>query len=239
MTAELSIVVLCYKSGKSVIPFVEKLRTAVEGVTQNWEIVLVGNYKKGDTADETPRIVAEIAATDSRLKALTLEKQGWMGWDARTGLAAATGETIALIDGDNQMPPEDVVRVYQKLHEGNYDAVSTFRTKRGDGFARVVQSLGYNMVFSLLFPGTGLSDINAKPKIIRRALFDKLQLTADGWFLDAEIVIQLRRHKAKLAEIPAVFLAAQDRKSFVRLGAIWEFVINLIRARIREFFVSR
>lgn len=200
---------------------------------------LVGNYNQGDTKDETPAVVRSLAEADPRIKAITLVKQGWMGWDARTGLAAATGQNIALIDGDNQMPPEDVLRVYQKLMEGSYDAATTYRTRRGDGLARVVQSLGYNAIFSALFPGTGLRDVNAKPKIIRRAMFDKLKLAADDWFLDAEIVIQLRRHKARIGQIPAIFLASAGRGSFVRLSAVWEFVVNLIKARIREFGVRQ
>lgn len=238
MVTGLSVVVLCYKSGKNVVPFVERLLNSIDPVIQNWEIVLVGNYNKGDTEDDTPRVVREIAARDKRIKAVTLEKKGWMGWDARTGMAEATGETIALIDGDNQMPPEDVIRVYQKLQDGHYDVVSTYRIWRGDGILRYVQSGVYNLIFSLLFPGTGLSDINAKPKIIRRDFFDKLRLTANDWFLDAEMIIQLRRHKARMAEIPTVFLVANERESFVRASTIWEFVINLIRARFREFFIA-
>lgn len=235
MSAELSIVVLCYKAGKDIVPFVDRLRKAITHVVPNWEMILVGNYNQGDTQDETPAIVRSLAQDDPRIKAITMVKQGWMGWDARTGLAAATGKNIALIDGDNQMPPEDVLRVYQKLLEGSYDAVTTYRIQRGDGIARRVQSLGYNAIFAALFPGTGLKDVNAKPKIIRRAMFDKLHLSADDWFLDAEIAIQLRRHKARIGQIPTVFLTSNGRDSFVRINAVWEFVVNLAKARLREF----
>lgn len=237
MTPDISAVVLCYKAREGIIPFVERLKRALGTATENYEIILVGNYNKGDTTDTTPAVVRALAESDHHIKAITLEKRGWMGWDARSGLEAATGQTIALIDGDNQMPPEDVLRVYRKLVDDNVDIVTTYRKKRADGIGRVFQSLGYNLIYSMLFPGSGVSDVNSKPKILRRELFDKLRLTSDDWFLDAEIIIQIRRHKARIAEIPTVFLQSEERGSFVSLSTILEFVANLTRARIREFFI--
>tara|TARA_B100001964_G_C14022009_1_gene504320 strand:+ start:24 stop:125 length:102 start_codon:yes stop_codon:yes gene_type:complete len=31
-----------------------------------------------------------------------------MGWDAISGIKAASGDVVALIDGDGQMPPNDI-----------------------------------------------------------------------------------------------------------------------------------
>ncbi|MBI5519087.1 MAG: glycosyltransferase family 2 protein [Desulfovibrio sp.] len=235
MTPELSVVVLCYKARETAIDFVARLKDALSAVTSDWELVLVGNYNKGDTTDTTPEVVRKLAAEDSRVVAVTLEKQGWMGWDARTGLERARGRYIAFIDGDNQMPPEDVVRVFTTLRESDYDMVTTYRVQRGDGPFRMFQSLGYNLIFNCLFPGSGVRDVNSKPKIFRRELFDKLKLTSDDWFLDAEIVIQVRRLKARVGQIPTVFRSSEARSSMVKLTAIWEFVKNLLRARLREF----
>ena len=35
-----------------------------------------------------------------------------MGWDLRSGLDAATGDVIVLIDGDSQNPVDDVLKLY-------------------------------------------------------------------------------------------------------------------------------
>lgn len=238
MTPDLSVVVLCYKSGKDIIPFSQRMVSLLEQTGATWELVLVGNYNRGDTNDQTPAIVRKIAEQDPRIKAITLVKEGWMGWDARTGLNAATGKAIALIDGDNQMPPEDVLRVYEHMTGNNLDLVTTFRKRRGDGLGRIIQSFGYNMVFRCLFPGVGVTDVNSKPKLLRRELFDKLALTSNDWFLDSEILVQVRRHKARIGEIPTVFLQSESRRSFVRLSSILEFLVNLLRTRWREFFIK-
>ncbi len=235
MPPHISVVILCYKAKEQARPFAAKVVGLVESITSNWEIILVGNYNADDSTDTTPEVVREIAASDSRIRALTLVKEGMMGWDARTGLDAATGDIICIIDGDEQMPPEDILRVYDKLTSEHLDVVSTYRADRRDGMLRSLNSSVYNWVFRVLFPGLAARDINSKPKIFTRAFFDKLQLESDDWFLDAEIMIQVRRHKAAFGEIPTVFHEAKNRPSFVRLNAITEFVKNLVRARLKEF----
>lgn len=237
MKPSLSVVVLCYKAGESITPFVGQMISAIEQAHVNFELVLVGNYNRGDTEDSTPRVVRALAAADPRVKAVTLEKQGWMGWDARSGMGAANGEVIVLIDGDNQMPPEDVAQVYARMQDSRADIVTTYRVTRGDGIYRRIQSYGYNLIFRVLFPGIAARDVNSKPKLIRRELFDKFTLISDDWFIDAEIMIQARRYRAHIEEIPTVFLPVVGRRSFVKLSAVWEFVANLTRARIREFFI--
>lgn len=230
----LSVVVLCYKSGHGAPKFCAQVIDTLNRIMDDWEVVLVGNYHEGKD-DPTPVVLRNLAATDNRIKTLTLVKQGMMGWDARMGLEAATGQALALIDGDFQMPPEDIASVYRVLIEEGCDIAMTYRAVRKDGLLRIINSRIYNLVFRLLFPGYGVRDVNSKPKVMTRSLYERMRLTADDWFLDAEIIIQARRMGARLGQIPTVFLASMDRRSFVRPDALLQFARNLIKARFREF----
>ena len=158
-----------------------------------------------------------------------------MGWDARSGLRAATGRYVALIDGDEQVPADEVRVVYEVMSQGGLDLVTTFRCERGDGLWRIFNSWAYNMVFRILFPGLNLRDVNSKPKIFTREFLDRLDLRSDDWFLDAEICIQARRLGARIRQVPTVFLRPTHRKSFVGPRAVVEFLWNLLRARFHEF----
>ena len=40
-----------------------------------------------------------------------------MGWDMRSGLAAATGAYLIVIDGDAQNPIDDVLRMYRRMKD--------------------------------------------------------------------------------------------------------------------------
>ena len=233
----ISVVILCYKAGQTIPAFVAAVCAAMDRLGCDYELVLVGNHNRGDTVDQTPAVVRWLAAGNPRIIPLTLEKRGMMGWDARQGLAVATGDVIALIDGDNQMPPEDLEHVCRKLLDEDLDLAMTCRAVRKDGFVRRINSRLYNLVFQTLFPGYPVRDVNSKPKAMTREFFDALRLTADGWFLDAEIIIQARRRRARLGQIETVFLQG-DRKSFVRPDAVLEFVRSLLAARLREFFIQ-
>lgn len=236
MPPDLSVVILCYRTGESARRFVREVVATLDDEVGHWEIVLVGNYLENDAEDITPHVVRELAARDPRIKAVAEVKRGMMGWDVRQGLAAASGKAIAFIDGDGQMPADDLVRVYKTLRAGDFDMVKTFRAERHDGLARRVNSLAYNLIYRALFPGFRVRDVNSKPKIFTREFLERLTLSSDDWFLDAEIMIQARRLHCRLREIPTTFRDLEDRESFVRPGHIIEFVRNLAAARVKEFF---
>lgn len=231
MLPALSVVILCYRSGQKIRRYVQEVIEELEKVLPSrWEIILVGNYLEG-VGDETPEVVREIARQDSRIKGITLVKQGMMGWDARIGLKEAGGATIALIDGDGQIAAGDLIRVYKKLKAEDLDLVKTYRFKRYDGLKRRLISWLYNLTFNILFPGRPVRDVNAKPKILRREAYERLELKSNDWFLDAEIMIESRRLKFRIAELPAIFYPSRYRPSLVKGEAILEFVKNMVRAR--------
>ncbi|MFA4872440.1 MAG: glycosyltransferase family 2 protein [Patescibacteria group bacterium] len=235
LTSELSIVILCYRAGDAVRDFISRtIVILAEGGIPDYELVLVGNFMEG-SGDRTPRIVAELAATYPKVVYLAEPKQGMMGWDMRKGLEKARGAYLAVIDGDGQMPIADLVKVYTKIKNERLDMVKTYRLQRGDSILRKTISFIYNLFFHALFPGLNVRDINAKPKIFTRAVYERMWLESNDWFIDAEIMIEARRLHLRIGEIPTVFLGLTGRRSFVKMRAINEFLINLIRYRIREF----
>lgn len=234
---EISVVILCYQEGKRIKSFVRNTVFLLEKMSFIWELVLVANYWNNQK-DDTPAEAGKIAAGRENIKIVSLPKQGGMGWDARQGMKAASGNYICLIDGDGQMPAENIVRVYEKIKNEGWDLVTTYRTERGDSALRKINSYAYNFVFRLFFPHVRVKDANSKPKIFTKETFSRMKLTSDDWFLDAEMLIQCARMKLRIEEIPVTFDKCVSRKSFVRIDAIFEFIRNLIRARIKEFFIK-
>ncbi len=236
-TPEISVVVLAYRSAETIMGFVESLVGSLEKENLRWEIILVGNYFEGK-GDRTPEVITNIAAREARIKVVTEIKKGMMGWDMKTGLQAATGKSLAVIDGDGQMPSEDVVRVYQLMKENGLDLAKTYRAKRNDGSYRKLISAVYNILFKIMFPGIKASDINSKPKIMTRKFYEKINLESNGWFIDAEIMILARRFNLKIGEVETVFHSMDSRPSFVKPLSILEFLFNLLVYRIREFLAK-
>ena len=155
-----------------------------------------------------------------------------MGWDMRSGLEAATGRHIAVIDGDGQMPMSDVIKVYRVLQVGKYDLVKTFRAQRQDGWYRRTISGFYNFLFRLLYPAAHVfRDINSKPKVMTRDAYQKIQLVSNDWFTDAEIMIEALKHDLSVGEVSTVFYKNERRGTFVPFSALYEFLSNLIYYR--------
>lgn len=235
---KLSVVVLAYRSAETISSFVDSLISCLEADEPEWELVLVGNYFE-DSGDQTPLVVADLAKSNPRIRAVAQVKQGMMGWDMKSGLEAASGKVIAVIDGDGQMPAQDVIRVYKKLQEGDLDLAKTFRVQRDDGAYRKIISAVYNVIFQGLFPGLNSRDINSKPKVMTRSAYARMDLQSDGWFIDAEIMIQARRMKLKLGEVETVFHNIDSRASFVKPLSILEFLANLVWYRVLEFLPKK
>jgi len=231
---ELSVVVLGYRSGESLRGFAATVVEALSGFDASWEIVMVANFWPG-SGDATPEVARSLAADDPRLRTVAAAKRGGMGWDMRSGFDAARGRFVAVIDGDGQMPGRDVVRVFDAVRESGADLGKTYRVRRDDGVLRKVLSTGYNAVFRVLFPGLRAHDVNSKPKLLRREVLERMALESDDWFVDAEILIAARRLDLAIVEVPTEFARLDTRPSFVRLGAVLEFLRNLARYRLREW----
>lgn len=229
---ELSIIILCYRSEEGIIPFSQKVKEVVSKLTDSFEIILVGNYIEGSD-DRTKDIVEDLAAKDPVFKTICKPKQGMMGWDMREGLAMTTGDYLCVIDGDGQFPVESIAGCYQHIKTGKYGLVKTYREKRNDGLQRKFISMVYNLIFKVLFPKVNGNDINSKPKMFSRAVYDKMNLTSDDWFIDAEIMIKASQMDIEFYEFPIEFLELEGRQSFVNISTIFEFIRNLISFRLK------
>jgi len=235
MAPELSVVVLCYRSGGDARSFAERIRKALLAAgIDDYQLVLVGNYIAG-SGDTTPDVVQELAAADPRIVCSAVVKQGMMGWDLRSGLALAAGQYLAVIDGDGQVLIEDLVRIYRLLREQGLDLAMTYRKQRGDGFKRKLFSLVFNGLFHLPFPALPGCDINGTPTSLTRAAFERMTLQSTNWFIDAEIMIQARALGIRVGETETEFLGLTGRRSFIKLAAVVEFLHKLLLYRIREF----
>ena len=234
---EISVVVLCYKAGKDIIKFIDCIYSRGCERKIEFEIILVANYWPKEN-DITPEIVNRYALNKINCLVVSLPKRGMMGWDMRSGLEKASGRVIVVIDGDTQFEPNLVFWVYDKLRTDNLDLCKTYRVDREDGIYRKLISSIFNYFFMLLFPVKKYKkeyrDINSKPKAFLSSAYRKMDLKADDWFIDAEIMLRARNLKLKLGSFPISFYKS-ERESFVKAIAIIEFIKNLIVYRLKEF----
>lgn len=237
---EISVVILCYRSGNFAKTFHSRVVEILEKNNLDYQIVLVGNYRLGHS-DTTPEIVREIVKTNPRTICVVKEKlspKHAMSWDMRSGLEVCTGKTITVIDGDGQIPPEDIPRLYEKLKKEGLDFCKATRSTRGDGPYRKFISFMFNFIMKVLFPGIE-EDINGKPKLFTREVYENLHLESNDWFIDGEIMIKVRDMNLKVGSIESDFYKNPERQSFISLKANLEFIKNIIKWRFKEWFKQK
>jgi glycosyltransferase involved in cell wall biosynthesis len=228
---ELSVVALCFRAEEHLAAFAEPLSSALEASGVPYEVVLVANYWP-ESGDTTPERAKTFAARHPNVGVVAKPKQGAMGWDLRSGLEATKGQYLVYLDGDGQVPARAALDVYRSLKQTGADVAKGRRYLREDGSVRSITSLGFNILFRLLFGTSGLWDVNGQPKGLTRVAYERLDLRTDDWFTDAEILLKARAAGLEIVEVPVHFLAKRTEGSHVGVDTVWEFFVNMIRWRL-------
>ena len=226
-------IVLCYEAREAIHRVIDPLYAQLEAAGIAYELLLVANQWP-DRPDPTGRVVTEFARRRDRVRTVINVKRGAMGWDMRSGLAAAGGDYMVVMDGDAQNPVDDVLKMYRRMKATGVDVMKGRRIARFDGPYRRTISAVYNLMFALLFGTRGIWDVNGKPKGLTRAAYEAMELESDDWFIDAEMVLSAQRQGLTIGELPVVFHSNEERDSFVRPTAILEFLKNMARQRLRR-----
>ncbi len=168
---KLSIVIPVYNEAENVRPLANSLGRVLNSLGHDWECFFVDD---GSRDESFPRM-REVAARDTRFKIIRLQRNYGQTAAIAAGVAAASGDIIVLMDGDQQNDPEDIPRLLQKLDEG-YDIVSGWRHERRDEvLKRVLPSRLANWLISHV-TGVKLHDYGCTLKAYRAEYLKGIEL---------------------------------------------------------------
>ncbi|MDX6638879.1 MAG: polyisoprenyl-phosphate glycosyltransferase [Solirubrobacterales bacterium] len=140
----LSVVAPALDEAETVVEFHRRMVEALEGI--DFELIVVDD---GST-DETPEVLRRTAATDPRLKVITLSRNFGHQAAITAGLDHAKGDAVAIIDSDLQDPPEVIPKLLARWREG-VDVVYAVRTVRpGESRAKLATSRWFYRLFGRL-----------------------------------------------------------------------------------------
>jgi glycosyltransferase involved in cell wall biosynthesis len=159
----LTIAVPIYNEQDNVQLLYERTRDALEALGRSWELILVNDGSR----DESAARLDAIAATDPRVIVVHLSRNYGQTAAFMAGLDQARGEIIIPMDGDLQNDPADIGRLLEKLDEG-FDVVSGWRKDRQDhAIKRNLPSRLANTLISRV-SGVPLHDYGCSLKAYRR-----------------------------------------------------------------------
>lgn len=123
----------------------QKLVETLEKITNKFEIILVNDA----SPDQSWRIIQILAERDKRVIGIDLSRNFGQHHAITAGLDYASGEWIVVMDCDLQDQPSEIIRLYNKAHEG-YDLVFARRNNRQDKYLKKMSSTLFYKLLSYL-----------------------------------------------------------------------------------------
>src|SRR3989344_1280893 len=227
---DLSITIPFYNEEKTIEPLTRILINDLERNNINYELILVDNGSN----DFTPKIVDKLANECEYVKSVHVEVNQGYGWGILNGLMVATGEFVGYMDGDLEILPEDIVKLYKKIKNANADVGKGVRDHKEHGVLKNIASFGFDALFFILYLRF-IKQVNANPKIIRKVCYKKMNLISKGWFIDTEIIIKGLENNYKIVDQIVSYTPRERGVShlgfFDLFPTIVEYFINIIKFR--------
>jgi glycosyltransferase involved in cell wall biosynthesis len=163
------------------------------------EIVLVDGNSTDDTVAVAKGIRPDVTVVH--------DKRPGKGAALRAGFNAATGDIVVMLDADRSMDPTEIGR-YTALVRSGYDLVKGSRFMAGADSTDIthLRNLGnaaLRMLTNQLF-GVRFSDLCYGYMAFRRGILTELALSADGFEIETQIVVNAVRAGLTVTEVPTL-----------------------------------
>ena len=143
---KLSIVTTLYRSAPYLPDFYDRCCAAAEGITDDFEIVLVNDGSPDDSLD----VALELHERDRRVRVVDLARNFGQHKAILTGLAHARGDLVFSLDSDLEEDPDWLGPFHERMKETGADVVYGVQEKRkGKLFERMSGTVFY-AIFRLL-----------------------------------------------------------------------------------------
>ena len=180
---EISVVIPVYNEASNLRELFSRTVAALEAFGRRFEVVMVNDGSTDGSLD----VLRDLHASDRRVRVVSLVRNFGQTPALYAGFAHVRGKIVASLDADLQNPPEELVKLIEKLEEG-YDVVQGWREERQDSILRKVPSKAFNAVVSLLM-GARVRDLGCGLKVFRREVIDRMvEFGHHARYLPAEVV---------------------------------------------------
>jgi dolichol-phosphate mannosyltransferase len=193
MATVISVVVPVHNEERSVALLLDELRSALEPLDREWEVVFVDD---GST-DGSFGALTRLHAANENVHVVRLRRNFGKAAALAAGFEEASGELIVTIDGDLQDDPAEIPRLLAKLDEG-FDLVSGWKARRRDPWSRRLLSRIFNAATSRL-SGLRLHDMNCGLKAYRAEVVRGLSLYGE---LHRFLPVLAHHRGFRIAELP-------------------------------------
>ncbi len=135
---DLTIIIPCHNEAGNLPSLIEDIRSVMDGRPESYEVLVVNDASTDDTAK---------VAADAGARVVSHPYNLGNGAAVKSGIRAAAGEIVLMMDGDGQHRPEVIPSILEELK--NYDLVVGARTPKSHaGMHRFAANTIYNWLAS-------------------------------------------------------------------------------------------
>lgn len=233
-TPSLSLVVPVYNEAGNILPLAQNCVEVLRSLARPFEFIFVNDGSTDATAAE----IAEAHARWPEVRELAMAKNSGQAVALLTGLNAARGEYLLMMDGDGQNDPRDYPALLELVESGRVDLACGWRVDRHDSTLRRVMSKIANVVRGAILKD-GVHDSGCQLRVMRRDVreaFFPMELMQS--FIPALAVAAgyrvgekpVRHHARQHGDSKYGFRRLLWRPAAAMIGLKWK----ILRGRIRD-----
>ena len=165
-------------------------------LTDDYEVIVVND----GSPDHTAELLDEMARSFAWLKVVHHAKNRGYGGALRSGFETASKELVFYTDGDAQYDPRELEALFRALTP-EVDFVNGYKIGRSDPLHRIVIGRAYHWFVRVAF-GLKLRDVDCDFRLMRRQIFEKVQLTRSSGVICVELMKKVQDHGFRIAQVP-------------------------------------
>ena len=213
--SSLSIFFPVYNDWGTIGSLVAEAIFTAEKISNDYEVILVDDGSEAKTQD----VLNFLEKQFPQVRVIHHEKNKGYGGALRTGFKEATKEWVFYTDGDAQYDVRELENLAAAMQE-NIDVVNGHKIKRNDPFYRVLTGKTYQYVSRLLFQ-LPIKDVDCDFRLMRKSIFDKIQLNSNSGTICVEMIYKLGKSGARFTEVPVShYFRASGKSQFFNFARL-------------------
>lgn len=194
------------------------------------EIILVNDGSN----DKSYEIASRLQNKHEFVKLIESKENKGKGHALKLGINVASKKYIGVLDADLEYSPNDLKNLFQEIDINNLDIVCGSRFigdfKRDNIYVRTYLANKFLSMFFSIIHREKVTDIATCLKVFRKTLFDSIDLKANGFSIEVEILAKTLSKSDNFKEFPISYTArSYEEGKKIKLIDGFRYIYSIIR----------